>query len=505
MASLVTTTTPPPPTHWSRKDELEKIRSTFHPKEILTCNKSLCSLCFASSPFIRATIRFHLRDNYPEKMAIVELDTPLLASGVGKKLLKACEDRVALCASSNDMQVFNTACFLKDMIRDNKLLSCIHEVKKETKKAKQQKICHNVTLSEKTGLIRLDLANTNNALYSVTVDLKIPNRYPSEEPKIIFRRSTFPKEINHVYHAQVCEIVRRCALGYTREQAIRGSNGLKRPPQKKKKGKDFSKARVTTEKLSQLKNDVKVLKQMSALRKDSKMNHKKKNQYKQQRNQKALNDGMDDARRARKELRNLVKDETKKEDQWQEEEARMNAIEEGLLNLNANDIPPTSSVGLAIDFLVNQFVGRIPQEKCQGCDQLLLASNPKDAKGVFSSKSKQRPRRVYCGHFWHTDCLNTCLTLPPFGQNGCPGCMKDAHQGKEQKEGGGSGEVVRVWHHEWSRDIKKHEKAWSNKMAREREIQEVQDIFGFNSDDFDSDEDVDVDDDVDVDEGEDSD
>ena len=107
MASLVTTTTPPPPTHWSRKDELEKIRSTFHPKEILTCNKSLCSLCFASSPFIRATIRFHLRDNYPEKMAIVELDTPLLASGVGKKLLKACEDRVALCASSNDMQVFN--------------------------------------------------------------------------------------------------------------------------------------------------------------------------------------------------------------------------------------------------------------------------------------------------------------------------------------------------------------------------------------------------------------
>ena len=61
---------------------------------------------------------------------------------------------------------------------------------------------------------------------------------------------------------------------------------------------------------------------------------------------------------------------------------------------------------------------------------------------------------------------------------GCPGCAKD-------DEGG---ELVRIWHHEWSRDIKKHEKAWSNKMAREREIQEVQDIFGFNSDDFEEEE-----------------
>ena len=46
-----------------------------------------------------------MRDNYPEKKVIIELDAPLLASGVQKKLLKACESRVTQCAVSNDMQV----------------------------------------------------------------------------------------------------------------------------------------------------------------------------------------------------------------------------------------------------------------------------------------------------------------------------------------------------------------------------------------------------------------
>ena len=93
-----------------------------------------------------------------------------------------------------------------------------------------------------------------------------------------------------------------------------------------------------------------------------------------------------------------------------------------------------------------------------------------DAKGIFDSKSKQRPRRVYCGHWWHTSCLNQALTLPPFGLQGCPGI-------------GCCGKDVRIWHHEWSRDIRKHEKAWSAKKAREREIQEVAEIFGFSDDD----------------------
>jgi hypothetical protein len=460
---------------WTRMEELQKIRSTFHAKEILTCNRNTVQCTFVCSSWRRATIRFHMRDNYPEKTAIVELEAPMLANGVVKKLLKACESRVVLCAKSNDMQVVNTATYLKEMIKDNLLLPCIDEVRKESKQAIQNQTCKNVVLSEKTGLVRLDL---QNELYSITVDLKVPTDYPSEEPKVIFRKSNFPITLTSIYHAQVSEIVRRCSLGYSEQQAMRGSDGLKRPPKQNRKNVPLSKVRVTTEKLTQLKSDVKVLKKIVDLRKGSKMSKEKANQYTQQRNRRALNEGNESARRARRELRDLVKDETKKEDKWQAEEAKMNAIEDGLLILNASDILPTRSVGLAIKFIINQFVGRLPNEICQGCNKILLAPNPNDAKGLFDKKSKQRARRVYCGHFWHTDCLHKCLTLPPFGMQGCPGCAKD-------DEGG---ELVRIWHHEWSRDIKKHEKAWSNKMAREREIQEVQDIFGFNSDDFEEEE-----------------
>jgi hypothetical protein len=219
---------------------------------------------------------------------------------------------------------------------------------------------------------------------------------------------------------------------------------------------------------------------MGELRKESQINKQRANQFKQQRNKRALNESHETARRARRELRNLVKDETKKEDRWQEEEARMNAIEEGVLQLNTSAQKAQRSVGIIISFIAEQFVGRIPQEICQGCKASLLPENPSDAKGIFDSKSKQRPQRVYCGHWWHTTCLNSALTLPPFGLQGCPGK--------------GCGSDVRIWHHEWSRDIRKHEKAWSNKKAREREIQEVAEIFGFDDDDDDDDDEDDEDD-----------
>mgnify|MGYP001188463971 CR=1 FL=1 len=453
---------------WTRKEELTKLRDTFHSKEIQTCNRNTVQITIAASTYRRATIRCHMRDNYPEKKVIIELDAPLLASGVQKKLLKACESRVTQCAVSNDMQVFNTVSYLKEIIHSNLLLSCVDEVKKQTKNAgNKDSICTNVAMSEKTGLVRLDF---KNGKYEMTMDIKVPENYPSSQPKIIFRRSTFPKSINEVFHAQTCEIARRLVLGLSEEQALNASDGLKRPPQKKRVKDPLGKVRIDTDKIHQLNNDVKVLKRMSELRKESKMNHKKKNQYKQQRNQKALNEGNQAARNARKELRNLVKNETKKEDQWQLDEARMNAIEEGVLKLNASERAIIRPIGIVINFVTNKFVQRIPAAICEGCKENLLPEDPNDAKGIFDSKSKQRPRRVYCGHWWHTSCLNQALTLPPFGLQGCPGI-------------GCCGKDVRIWHHEWSRDIRKHEKAWSAKKAREREIQEVAEIFGFSDDD----------------------
>ena len=286
---------------WTRKDELAKLRDTLHPKELNTCNRNTVQVTISITPYRRALVRFHLRDNYPEKPAIVELDAPMLAPGVTKKLLKACESRISLCASSGDMQVFNTVTFLKKVMNENKLLPCVDEVKKQTKQAST--VCTNVAMSEKTGLVRLDF---QNGKYAITMDLKIPDDYPAAQPVIKFRKSTFPKIITEVYHAQASEVARRLMLGYTEEQALRASDGLKRPPQKKRVKDPLSKVRVTTEKLSQLKNDVKVLKQMGELRKESQINKQRANQFKQQRNKRALNESHETARRARRELRRLA-------------------------------------------------------------------------------------------------------------------------------------------------------------------------------------------------------
>ena len=394
MASLVTTATP---VTWTRKEELVAIRETLHSKEIQTCNRSSIQVQISASPWRRATLRFHLRDDYPKRPCILELDAPHFAPKVSAKLMKACEARVIQCVAANEMQVLTTILYLKNIIETNLLLPCVDEVKKETKQAGI--LCKSMTMSEKKGLVRLQL---ENGAYHLTLDIKVSANYPAEEPKIIFRHSTFPKLITSVYHAQTSEIARRLVLGYTEEQAMRASDGLKRPPQQKQVKDSLSKVRVSNEKLSQLKNDVKVLKKMTKLRKESKMNKQTKHHLEQIKDKRSINQGHEAARRARRELRALVKDETNKEGKWAEEEARLNQIEEGVLQLNAKDSEPKRCVGIIIRFVTQQFVARVPQETCQGCQEPLLPVNPADATGMFDSKSKQRPRRVYCGHWWHT-------------------------------------------------------------------------------------------------------
>lgn len=69
-------------------------------------------------------------------------------------------------------------------------------------------------------------------------------------------------------------------------------------------------------------------------------------------------------------------------------------------------------------------------------------------------------------HWWHHNCLNKVLTKPPFGLQGCPKCG------------------LRIWHHEWERDIKRLERRWAAKQARDRELNEVADSFGGLGEEF---------------------
>ena len=193
-------------------------------------------------------------------------------------------------------------------------------------------------------------------------------------------------------------------------------------------------------------------------------------------------------RRARRDLKNLVQDETRKEKEREAEDARVAAIEAGFLQLNAQDMRPTRSVGVVAHFIARSLVERLPAATCQGCGERLLAADP--AAAVAVSKA-QRATRVYCGCWWHRDCLNTVLTTPPFGMQGCSGCRE--RRANNDGDTDRDDEVVRIWHHDWSRDIKKHEKQWAREQARQREIQEVADAFGMMSGPSSSEEDDDED------------
>ena len=170
---------------------------------------------------------------------------------------------------------------------------------------------------------------------------------------------------------------------------------------------------------------------------------------------------------ARRELRQLKKAEIQKEKNWQEAEATRQAKEDAELNAKAaNGEGPTHSIGPLIDFVSSHFVLRLPAELCQGCNKKLLPDDPTMAAAIFEADNKKRARRVWCSHWWHHNCLNKVLTKPPFGLQGCPACG------------------LRIWHHEWERDIKRLERRWAAKQARERELNEVADSFGGLGDEF---------------------
>ena len=481
---------------WTLSDELSRVKEAFSNRELQTCSKSIVQCTLTKSAYRRATARFHIMDGYPGKLAIVQLEAPLLAPGVLKKLTKACETRVSMCAASGNMQILGALNHLKEILSENKLLPCVDEARKQYKELfasvpSSESIlshaasssstaakasgshthmarCTDFQLREKSGLVRFVLENADPS-YGLTLDLKVDDNYPLSPPKVALRHSTFPTSVTRIFQAQINEIVRRCSLGLTEEQALAGSNGIKRPPSSKEgKGKGSKgTVRVTVDKLSQLKGDVRVLKKMGELASRSQLSKNKVNQYKQQGDKRSLKEGRAAASRARRELRDIVKAETAKEEAWAKEEARLDDIEAGILDLNAGKgSGPTRSVGVVIRFVVESFVGRMPQEFCQGCNLKVLPADRNKANEVFKEGSKSRVHRLYCGHWWHKKCLEKVLTKPPFGMQGCPGC---AANGLEN---------MRIWHHDWSRNIKKHEKAWAAKQAREREIQEVADAFG---------------------------
>lgn len=429
--------------------EIKKYNGLDRVNEVIVCRKDTIQSKFSNGPYRRLNLNVYIRgETYPSSGIVVELSSFTVAAGVVKKIQIQCEKKIVNNDNNNNI-LLEILLFIQTIVQENKLLCCVHEIRKAKKML--GKHCTDLIMNESTGAVRM---NIQFEKYSAILHLSVPDNYPIEPPDIKLTKATFPKKVARIYTMQAKEILRKCSLGYTAEMAMMASRPEKVPP-KSKKEKEIV---ITNDLTNQLKNDIKFLKKVSDL--------KNVNNDKGKRNQFFEHD-KNTRKAARRELRKLKKSEVQKELNWQEEATlRQEKEDAALVSKAARGEGATHSIGPLIDFISNHFILRLPVEKCQGCEKPLLPADPTKSAAVFDKDNKKRARRVWCSHWWHHNCLNKVLTKPPFGLQGCPACG------------------LRVWHHEWERDIKRLERRWAAKQARDRELNEVADSFGGLGEEF---------------------
>ena len=428
------------------KTHLMQVRKALEPfpGELVICRDDVLDSRFKVGPYRRINLQMHMvPSTYPKAGVVLDLSSPTVAPGVLKQLHTKCETLVKN-AEGVDNVLLGIVNFVKGSVVENKLLCCIHEIRKA--KRSLGGTLADLKINEKSGHVRMKFVEGK---YSSTLDFMVPDRYPHDPVDLKLIKSTFPRKVVHIYEAQVREIVRKCNIGMSVELAMMASRPEKVPPAALAKKREI---KITNESANQLKEDVKFLKTISDIR-DMETAKDKRNQF-------LLHDNAT-RKAARRTLRKLAAKETAKEvAMLAEEEARQEAEDAALISAHEHGNGPTLHVGAIIDFVANHFVCRLPKEMCQGCQKPLMPKDPSEAGNVFSKENKQRARRVYCSHWWHHKCLDRCLTKPPFGTQGCPECR------------------LRVWHHEWERDITRLEKRWAAKEAVKREMNDVTDSFG---------------------------
>ena len=316
-----------------------------------------------------------------------------------------------------------------------------------------------------TGVIKLKMSCGR---YVASATLTVPPAYPDDPPSLDLgatTSTTMPEGLRRAFAAQAVEIGRKCAVGYTVEEARRAANPITMPAHVLKFEQRYT---LDNAKLKTLTSDVRTLKQVSALRGAGKQATGGP-QW-----QKTLHNA--GAKAARRELARLSKSEMTKDMEALELEKAEQQAELSALIAKPSGVANGSLLAM-VEFLLYDFVWMLPRETCQVCGRRVMPTDPAELaalladakydggggkKGRMRAKEAERrkPIRVFCGHWLHWGCLDTALTTPPFGKQCSRGCGRA------------------LYHPDWPSEVAKLEKAWTMKEARRREIEEVTQFMG---------------------------
>eukprot|EP00904_Undaria_pinnatifida_P013262 jgi/Undpi1/9066/HiC_scaffold_26.g11526.m1 len=451
-------------------EELEEVRAMFPAPMIEAANSSFVQVVVMRTPYAKIQVRLQFPEGYPTTPLIVELTNASLPHPFLRKLTQKAEvvargcsptEANAPCVGESEKgsgsgtsgsgvighgtgRAVAALGVVVDAVEKNKFLPCWKELRQAAALVATRG--GQLRAEEATGLVTV---RVKSGPYSVVALIQVPDGYPMEGCGVEIRSHNFPEHIARRHLLQAEEIVRRCLCGYSPAMALQTSNPIKMPPGKGGKPAAGGSVRITSEHVRNLKHDVEFIKKAHDLRDVG--------EGKKKGNAKAAPPSTQERRDARRQLKTLAKTETVSEEEQARKQAELELKEqEDLLHSQLCDTSQPSLLPL-VDFLVNVFGWRLPQETCVSCDKKVLPDNPRHP-ALKDPAHKNRPTRVFCGHWFHYDCLRLWMTEPPFGKD-CPRCSH------------------RVYHPDWPQTPKQLEKAWASRQAKRREIGEVRDFF----------------------------
>ncbi|CAM9321461.1 unnamed protein product [Discosporangium mesarthrocarpum] len=409
---------------------------------IKACNKNFVLVVIMRTPYSRIQARIQFQDDYPDSPILLELDSPTLPQPFLRKLTKQAEEQAHKLRGQP--QAVAALQVVVDTVNKNKFLPCWKELRQVAQMVVSKGA--EIRADESTGLITVKV---KSGQYFIRVAIQIPDGYPMDGCTIELRSHNFPQGVARGHLTQAAEIVRRCLCGYSPEMALQTSNPISLPANRAGKGGGEPRVRITSEHMRDIKHDMEYIKRAHDLRDFDK--EKNKDNHSQHAH------STKERKAARRELKTLTKAEIVKEE---EQIRRMEELElkeqEDLLRSQISDTSQPSLYPL-VDFVVNVFANRLPMEKCLSCHQRVLPDDPSHP-ALSSTQHMDRPTRVFCGHWFHYDCLRKWMTEPPFAKD-CPMCHR------------------RVYHPDWPQTVQQLEKSWANKQAKTREIGEVRDFL----------------------------